>query len=242
MSKIIYILFLVGSLSFSQNIEVIYEAKFIAVPNSEPKNISPEDLKLAKTVSQKIANSVENQKIVLIASESSFILTVEEQMNVDNESMGSIVGRSVLNLYSYIYTSEVDYSYGNDLGKENVIKFSNHSVIWEITRESKDILGFNCLKATPNYNNFSENRKRGLPTSVWFTPEINKMGGPSVYHNLPGLILEVESELVRITAVKISNVAKVIKFPETDKDIVSNELDYKMIEDKANALRERMKK
>lgn len=53
---------------------------------------------------------------------------------------------------------------------------------WEITDETKDILGYECFKAITEY--------RGRKWIAWFTPEIPLQEGPWKLCGLPGLILE----------------------------------------------------
>jgi GLPGLI family protein len=232
-----------GSFSFSQNVEVTYEAKFIAVPDSESiKKLSPSDLAMTMRMSQKLAKSVEKQQMVLIANDTSFVLTVEEQMDLEIESMSSAVGRSVLHLYSYVYAKDNTSSYGYDVGKEYIVQFSNSSVSWEITIESKDILGFKCFKAVPDYKYITEDQKKGLPTHVWFTPQINKKGGPTVYFDVPGLILEVESKNVRITAIEISETDTKVEFPTSNKEVISSELNDQKIHERTEARKRMMKR
>ena len=55
---------------------------------------------------------------------------------------------------------------------------------WEITDESKDIIGYQCFKATTDF--------RGRRWTAWFTPEIPIQDGPWKLCGLPGLILEAE--------------------------------------------------
>lgn len=54
--------------------------------------------------------------------------------------------------------------------------------VWTTTNESKEILGYECFKATTDY--------RGRRWTAWFTPEIPVLEGPWKLCGLPGLILE----------------------------------------------------
>ncbi len=57
---------------------------------------------------------------------------------------------------------------------------------WETTDESKEILGYQCFKATTEY--------RGRRWTAWFAPEIPVQEGPWKLCGLPGLILEAYDE------------------------------------------------
>lgn len=53
---------------------------------------------------------------------------------------------------------------------------------WTIGEDSKNILGYECIKAEADYH--------GTHWIAWFTPEIPIQDGPWKMHGLPGLILE----------------------------------------------------
>ncbi|MGB3454580.1 MAG: GLPGLI family protein [Moheibacter sp.] len=57
---------------------------------------------------------------------------------------------------------------------------------WKITKETKEILGFEVRKAT------SETEEEMI--TAWYAPKISVSNGPAKFHGLPGLILEVESK------------------------------------------------
>jgi GLPGLI family protein len=60
---------------------------------------------------------------------------------------------------------------------------------WEITSDSKQILGYECLKAYGNKNN-EGTHKFFSRIEAWFTNEIELSHGPYGINGLPGLILE----------------------------------------------------
>lgn len=55
---------------------------------------------------------------------------------------------------------------------------------WKIEKEFKDILGFQCQKASIDY--------AGRNFIAWFTEDIPLSDGPYVFNGLPGLIMEVK--------------------------------------------------
>lgn len=57
---------------------------------------------------------------------------------------------------------------------------------WNIKDESKEILGYQCFLAETDYH--------GRHWKSWFTPQIPIPDGPWKFQNLPGLILEAESD------------------------------------------------
>ena len=54
---------------------------------------------------------------------------------------------------------------------------------WNISPETREILGYNCLKATTSF--------RGRDYEAWFTPSVPMASGPWKFSGLPGLILSV---------------------------------------------------
>lgn len=58
--------------------------------------------------------------------------------------------------------------------------------IWEITDSTKNILGYECIKASTDYH--------GRRWEAWFAPEIPVQNGPWKLEGLPGLILEASAD------------------------------------------------
>lgn len=85
------------------------------------------------------------------------------------------------------------------LGKLFLIEGPLRTYQWKIAPEEKIITGFNCRKAV------HQDSSRTLV--AWFTSEIPVSVGPSEYHGLPGMILEVniDNGARIITANKVLN-------------------------------------
>lgn len=87
-------------------------------------------------------------------------------------------------------------------GEDKVTKFKYDSD-WNITKETKNINGFVCYKATrmPSPDSKEEIEKE-FPIIAWYTPEIPLPYGPFLYGGLPGMILELQRENVIFFKVK----------------------------------------
>ena len=87
------------------------------------------------------------------------------------------------------------------IGKNIVIVKDTYTDLkWTISKESKQIAGYNCIKATTVY--------RGREWEAWFTPDVPVPFGPWKLHGLPGLILQANdsTNMYAFTAVKIENI------------------------------------
>ncbi|MDX1910122.1 MAG: GLPGLI family protein [Saprospiraceae bacterium] len=71
-------------------------------------------------------------------------------------------------------------------GKKYLIEDALKGGNWKVTTETKQVLGYNCMKATTT----DTIRKREI--SAWFTPDLPLPAGPLNFGELPGTILEVD--------------------------------------------------
>jgi len=99
---------------------------------------------------------------------------------------------------------------------------------WTITDSTKTIQGYLCQKA------FSTDGKN--ETAVWFCPNLPIKDG-AVYTGLEGLVLEVQTNNMSITAIEVSDeVDCQIEIPKKGKKISKKEYD-KMVEKRMNAMK-----
>lgn len=71
------------------------------------------------------------------------------------------------------------------IGKQYLISGATERK-WKMTGETKEVLGYNCQKAT------LEEADRQV--EAWFTTELAIPSGPATYGQLPGLILEINAD------------------------------------------------
>ena len=71
------------------------------------------------------------------------------------------------------------------MDKSYLIKDKLTEYKWQLTRETKKIIGFDVKKATAVIDSTKS-------VVAWYTPSIAVKDGPSMYNGLPGLILEME--------------------------------------------------
>ena len=71
--------------------------------------------------------------------------------------------------------------------KTYLIKDSLKNLDWTITKEKRNIAGFDVLKATTTMDD-----KYKTEVTAWYAPKLNFKNGPDEFWGLPGLILEIE--------------------------------------------------
>ena len=89
----------------------------------------------------------------------------------------------------HIYRTQVDYKNNYLFEIDNscrvILKEPLNLFQWKFKRETKDILGYPCYKATCSF--------RGRDYVAWATREIPFKAAPWKFHGLPGVVLEVYS-------------------------------------------------
>ena len=84
-----------------------------------------------------------------------------------------------------IYKGSTKYSIEN-IGIEHLKIIHQNPIVWTLHNEHKTIGKYTCQKATTELN--------GRKWIAWFTSDLPIQGGPYVFDNLPGLILEIQDE------------------------------------------------
>ena len=106
------------------------------------------------------------------------------------------------------------------LGNNYLIEGDYKGQAWKMEEGSRNILGYNCKKA-------STKNTQGSDIIAWYTEEISIASGPQQYGGLPGMILavDVNKSEFEFTAISIDNKVNVkdIKAPVKGKKITIEE-------------------
>lgn len=196
------------------------------------KDITPEMRAMAEGMMKKMFEKT----FILNFDKTTSIYKEEEKLEApgQNQLPGRMVS-SMLGGGGTFYKNVKDKTYAVDkefMGKEFLVKDSLPRLDWKMGSETKQIGGYNCLKATAvraasksDIRNFrAKEEKKDAPKSdkekttnlmddieiaenvtvtAWYTPEIPIAQGPENYWGLPGLILEVSDEKTVILCSKV---------------------------------------
>lgn len=167
--------------------------------------------------------------------------------------VASVGGSDVL----YKNTKEERYTNQNEsFSKMFLIQDKMQKLDWHLGSETKNIGDYTCYKATLKRER--EVRESGISVNgdkefddtpkteeyevvAWYTPQIPVSNGPSEFHGLPGLILEINDGSQSIMCSKIVlNPKEKVKIVEPTKGKKISQEDYdKIMEKKMKEMRER---
>lgn len=172
------------------------------------------------------------ESILTILGDQSIYKTVEKISNDQLSTGGRGPGGPRMrmnfagdNIYKDISTKTY-MKEANMFSKSYTVKDELTPLDWKITRETKTILGNEARKATLE--------KDGQITTAWYSTKIPAKTGPENYWGLPGLILEIHTNLeqgpfkgekiITINDIKASSDKKPIEMPKAKTTITEAEL------------------
>lgn len=232
MKKIIAIgLLLINTFTYAQEkIEVSYITRIILPADFEFQSPGG-GRQMPKEMQEDFKKSIQEpqESTLTIFGDQSIYKAVEKISNDQQQSIGRSHMRFMRfggdNIYKDISTSTY-YKDVNVFTKEYTVKDVLPKYDWKISRETKTILGNEARKATLE--------KDGQVLTAWFTTTIPSKTGPENYWGLPGLILEIESDvdqgfikgrrIISISSIKTVNNKKPLEAPKVKSTITEAEL------------------
>lgn len=159
----------------------------------------PSNINIPPQFAQNMPKSWDSGKI-LYASESKslYVVNTEDAAPVEQNNMGRRFGPRGANEVVYAdFDIEFKYTFTELFGKEFLVEDSLTTTPWKLhSGEQRDILGYNCVKATMQQDS--------TITTAWFSLALPYSFGPAGYSGLPGTILAVtvnEDRVILATSV-----------------------------------------
>ncbi|WP_366927348.1 GLPGLI family protein [Winogradskyella sp.] len=172
--------------------KVTYKVSIVKDSTDLP-NTNPEKTEIQNDVLAMIHGS-QDVESYLVFNDSIALYTVEPKTELpiwNNDNDVITTERAKINL-AWIFAGGESLFYSDlsrnwNISQQEVFgvtkRVKRDSIKWEITTETKEILGYKCIKANLVEDSNSE---------VWYTSQIPVEHGPHGYNGLPGLILEVK--------------------------------------------------
>lgn len=169
-------------------------------------------------------------------SEFNFVETInneqptEGRVRIELANLGTIYK----NLKQSIIAETVKYP------KEFIIQDSIQKYDWKITKETKEILGYETRKAEAIVDSTTN-------LIAWYAPKLVYKNGPAQFGGLPGLILQIEEivdsedqkekQIYTAISLKVDKSKKVIQFPKKGK-VISRKEHEKIMEEEMKKMQE----
>jgi len=216
--------------------------------DTKKENAMNDDMK--KAIKEMLRKQSE-KTYILTFNKNESIYKEEKQLKKPNVGGGIVIEISDGNSALYKNNKEKIYLESKeDFGKKFLIKDELIPLKWEISKETKMIGKYLCIKATviklmDDYDkeHHKKEKQKELKIVAWYTPEIPVSNGPEMYSGLPGLIIEIHEDKMHYVCNKIVLNPKEkteIKAPTKGKKINQKDFD-KIMEKKQKEMTEQFK-
>lgn len=181
--------FQISSQDFNGKVEYGKKSKnqVLSKKNITLKKENPAKFQRFQKMNQLISDSEKKINFELKFSNNSSFFEAKPILEIENSNIIKI-GMGLYGAGKYYNNISEQLMQLNAFGELFLI--TKPKLKWIISKESKKIGRYNCLKATTKIIVNNKGRKQEI--TAWFTPQIPVSFGPIGYAGLPGLILELE--------------------------------------------------
>lgn len=200
--KLFYFFFFLFFTATSQEVKVEFQAYAKKITgNIEDKN----SREIISNVQNRVNEIFPQIKFVLIAEKRQYYLSYELPMNSDFhlQNFSKVATTMALDGEAVFVDKKSKMGFYLPISTNIVRKVNTDNIEWEVTKDSKEILGYKCYKAVGKLQNINEEYELAVPSTAWFAPSLSFQGGPTAYATLPGIILELETPKISFKAVKV---------------------------------------
>lgn len=119
--------------------------------------------------------------------------------------------------YPMFYYPKDKLFYSNNYSNytELVICKDDVNIAWEITEETKNIDGYNCIKAIGKARNVYSKEEEHYSYEAWFAPELPYQYGPFNITGLPGLVVyanERNEKIFKLERIELNTTTSMDEF------------------------------
>lgn len=192
---IVFAVFFFFGLCYGQEVEVFYKSYSVKEFTEEDlKNMDPRQRQMAQSMKENINDMEYILKIDSLTSEFTTVFKLPSP------------GRS--NIMAQIEDDQIFYNSPKKFiekldafGTVVLIEGAPYQIEWEITKETKMILGYECFLAKAEIADGGDNN---LAVEAWFAPSLPYSFGPKAFYGLPGLILEtIQNKAIKLQADRV---------------------------------------
>lgn len=241
---------LLATIAFAQKLEVTYQETINIDKDEFKKNMKVEtsgSVSLPSDFYDNVFKSLSEPKdFTLVINDNESTYKKVEKISNNQGNNGFSVSMSMSGggngLYKNLLTKEFAKSV-NLMDKPYLIKDKLTEYKWQLSRETKKIIGFDVKKATAIIDSTKS-------VVAWYAPSIAIKDGPAMYNGLPGLILELEIISTKNTSnkgfgnvtIKATEVKEVADMKPIEKPKEKNVISEKEFETMSKKQMERFKK
>lgn len=162
-------------------------------------------------------------ELIFNDNESTYLRIIEAELKGSSANQfGYRYGRENRTIYKDLAEEKMVDS-RDFMQKQFLIKGFTKTHKWKIGKNQKEIMGYKCLEAYMQVDSITA-------LKAWFTPQIAVSNGPSEYHGLPGMILQIDindgERTVTATEIELEKIdPALIIIPVKGREITSHEFE-----------------
>jgi GLPGLI family protein len=203
-------------------VEYVFNSKYFI--QNDSVNVNKESLtnklnfELLNSIKYKLLHS--EQKSIFLSSDSSPVF-----LDVENDESFNLKNFKISNFTSITFK---DFAKNKTLQREFILDKSFiiddelNSYNWQLLSDEKVINGFKCKLATSK-------DAFGIKVFAWFSNDIPIINGPSIYHGLPGLIIQINSEKFSFELISLKFMKRNTQINFEEKGELINQKDFVLL-------------
>jgi GLPGLI family protein len=204
--KFLYLFFIINV--SAQNIIIKYDITLVKHKFEVKNNKIGNDV--VSAMYQQASKDISKYPIEFISSPYEYSVDFSKSLQVDYGLQQTRTSKQVTLSFSgleeHIYNIDQKSYTENEF---HIVEFDLNSLSeWTLTDEIKTIIGFKCFKAIFNIKVDYLKDSMLIPIYAWYTPDLNFKGGPTIFGNLPGPILELKTKFATFKAISVQETKK----------------------------------